>query len=54
MGPDYLVHAILDSIIDQYFVVLEKLGEQVEFLEEEVVTSPRPATLQATHQLKEK
>jgi magnesium transporter len=51
-GADYLVHAILDAIIDQYFVVLEKLGERVEFLEEEVVTNPRPATLQATHQLK--
>jgi magnesium transporter len=52
MGADYLVHAILDAIIDQYFVVLEKLGEKVEFLEEEVVTKPRPATLQGTYQLK--
>jgi magnesium transporter len=52
MGADYLVHAILDAIIDHYFVVLEKLGEQIEFLEEEVVTKPRPATLQATHHLK--
>jgi magnesium transporter len=52
MGADYLVHAILDAIIDHYFVVLEKLGEQIEFLEEEVVTKPRPTTLQATHQLK--
>lgn len=52
MGPDYLVHAILDAIIDQYFVVLEKMGEKIEFLEEEVVIRPRPATLQATHQLK--
>jgi magnesium transporter len=52
MGPDYLVHAILDAIIDQYFVVLEKLGEKIEFLEEEVVTRPLPATLQATHKLK--
>jgi len=52
MGPDYLVHAILDAIIDYYFVVLEKLGERIEFLEEEVVIQPTPATLQATHQLK--
>jgi magnesium transporter len=52
MGADYLVHAILDSIIDQYFVVLEKLGEQIEFLEEELITKPRPATLQTLHQLK--
>jgi len=52
MGPDYLVHAILDAIIDHYFVVLEKLGEKIEFLEEEVVIQPTPATLQATHRLK--
>jgi magnesium transporter len=52
MGPDYLVHVILDAIIDHYFIVLEKLGEKIEFLEEEVVIQPTPATLQATHQLK--
>ena len=52
MGPDHLVHAILDSIIDQYFVVLENLGEKIEFLEEEVIINPTPATLKATHQLK--
>jgi magnesium transporter len=52
MGTDYLVHAILDAIIDQYFVVLEKLGEKIEFLEEEVVTRPTPTTLQDTHQMK--
>ena len=52
MGPDYLIHAILDAIIDQYFVVLEKMGEKIEFLEEEVVTRPTTATLQVTHQLK--
>jgi magnesium transporter len=52
MGPDYLVHAVLDAIIDHYFVVLEKLGEKIEFLEEEVVIQPTPSTLQAAHQLK--
>jgi magnesium transporter len=52
MGPDYLVHALLDAIVDQYFVVLEKLGERIELLEEELVTRPIPATLQALHKLK--
>ena len=52
MGPDYLVHALLDAIVDQYFVVLEKLGERIEFLEEELVTRPTPSTLHRLHQLK--
>ena len=52
MGPDYLVHALLDAIVDQYFVVLEKLGERIEFLEEELVTRPTPSTLHLLHQLK--
>jgi magnesium transporter len=52
MGPDYLVHALLDAIVDQYFVVLEKLGERIEFLEDELVTRPTPSTLQILHRLK--
>lgn len=34
--PDYLLYALMDSIVDQYFIVLEKLGDQVELLEEEI------------------
>jgi len=52
MGADYLAYTLLDSIIDNYFIILEKLGEKIEFLEEEVVTRPRPETLQTIHHLK--
>jgi magnesium transporter len=52
MGADYLVHALLDAIIDRYFVVLEKLGERIEFLEEDLVTRPAPGTLGEIHRLK--
>jgi magnesium transporter len=52
MGPDYLVHALLDAIVDQYFVVLENLGERIEFLEEELVSRPTPSTLHLLHLLK--
>jgi len=38
--------------VDNYFVVLENLGEQIEFLEEELVTDPDPGTLQSIHELK--
>ena len=53
MGADYLAYAIVDGIVDNYFVVLEKLGEQIELLEEEVVTNPQPSTLQKIHHCKQ-
>jgi magnesium transporter len=52
MGADYLAHALLDSIVDNYFIILEKLGEQIEFLEEQLVTQPTPETLRTIHNLK--
>jgi magnesium transporter len=52
MGPDYLAYALLDSVVDDYFVVLEKLGEQVEDLEDELVSNPRKETLNRIHRLK--
>jgi magnesium transporter len=52
MGADYLAYALLDSIIDNYFIIMEKLGEKIEFLEEELVTRPTAQTLKTIHQLK--
>lgn len=52
MGPDYLAYALMDAIVDHYFVVLERIGERVESLEEELVTDPTPGTLQTIHHLK--
>jgi magnesium transporter len=53
-GPDYLAYALLDGVVDRYFGVLEGLGEKVEDLEEELVTSPTPDTVQQLHDLKRK
>jgi len=52
MGADYLIYSLIDAIIDNYFIILESLGETVEKLEEEVLTSPGPDTLQQIHVLK--
>jgi magnesium transporter len=51
-GPDYLAYALLDAIVDNYFLVLEKLGERVEGLEEELITEPGQQTLHEMHALK--
>jgi magnesium transporter len=51
-GADYLMYALLDSIIDGFFPVLEVYGEQLEDLEDEVVANPSRQTLQRIHDLK--
>jgi len=52
MKADYLAYALIDTIVDHYFIVLEKLGEKIEGMEEELVTKPTPETLQSIHTLK--
>lgn len=52
MGSDYLAYTLMDAVVDQYFSVLEGLGERIEDLEEEVVSRPEPQTLQTIHQVK--
>jgi magnesium transporter len=51
-GADYLAHALLDTIVDGYFVILDKLGEKIENLEEALVGRPSPETLLAIQALK--
>ncbi len=51
-GPDYLAYALIDSIVDNYFVVMEKLEERVEDLEEELVLNPTPDSLNKINRLK--
>ena len=52
MGTDYLAYAIIDVVVDGYFVILEKLGERIEFIEERVAANPTAKTLQEIHGLK--
>ena len=52
MNNDYLAYALMDAIVDHYFVVLEFLGDQIEALEDELSKDPTPATLQKIHSLK--
>lgn len=51
-GADYLFFALLDAIIDQYFVVLESINFKIEVLEEEVYENPKPEVARKIQQLK--
>jgi len=52
MGADYLAYSLIDSIVDNYFIILEKLGEKIESLEERLVTNPTGNVLREIHNLK--
>lgn len=52
LGPDYLAYAILDAIIDAYYPVLEELGNYLEQLEDQVLTSPGADVLQRLSRVK--
>ncbi len=49
---DYLLYAMLDIIVDNYFQVMEKLGEQVELVEEEVIRRSNTKSLARINQLR--
>jgi magnesium transporter len=51
-GADYLAYRILDGIVDQYFVILEALGDKIEVTEEKLITRPMLETLHTIQHLK--
>ncbi len=51
-GVDYLAYALLDLIVDDYFVFTESLSERVEDLEDEVIENPTTATIHAVYWLR--
>tara|TARA_R110001583_G_scaffold50621_2_gene158176 strand:+ start:1559 stop:2629 length:1071 start_codon:yes stop_codon:yes gene_type:complete len=49
---DFLLYALLDIVIDQGFPVLENFGQQLEELEEQILTSANRNTLEKIHIVK--
>jgi len=52
MGADYLAYSLIDAIVDSYFGILEKIGERIEGLEDELIERPTEKTLRQIHTLK--
>lgn len=51
-GADYLLYSLLDTIVDNYYVVLEKTGEKIENLELELIEKADKSHLQELYVLK--
>lgn len=52
MGADYLAYCLIDAVVDLYFVILEKIGDRIEVLEEELVQDPSKETMKMLHGMK--
>ncbi len=51
-GVDHLAYSLIDAIVDNYFLILEHFGEEIEDLEEGLIIQPRPETLKAVQKYK--
>jgi len=52
LGADYLAYALLDAVVDNYFLIFEPHGEKIEALEETLVSNPDPEHLMAIRAMK--
>lgn len=53
VGADYLFYALIDAVVDNYFLVLEAMGEEIEELEDQLLNHPTPKILEYVHGLKQ-
>lgn len=51
-GTDYLTYELIDCIIENYFSMLEKMVEDIEVLEDQVLENPTKETSKQIHELK--
>lgn len=52
LGPDYLAYALIDAVVDNYFLLLEQLGDAIEDLEEELIQRPAANIVHRIHHFK--
>jgi magnesium transporter len=51
-GSDYLAYALLDTMIDHYYPIAERISDELETLEDEIIADPQPEALTRLHQLR--
>lgn len=51
-GSDYLAYRLIDVIVDEYFIVLEMLGDKIEKIEQRIISDPNPQNAKTIYELK--
>ncbi len=52
LNADYMAYTLIDTVVDNYFIALESVGDEMERLEEEITTNPKQPILQSLHEIK--
>jgi len=52
MEADYLAYALMDAVVDHYFLAIERIGDHIEDLDDQILTDPKPDAMQELHRLK--
>ncbi len=52
LGADYLFYALMDAVVDYYFIAIEKIGDKIEKVEEEIINEPKQKSLLDLYNLK--
>ncbi|MGZ4098854.1 MAG: magnesium/cobalt transporter CorA [Bacteroidia bacterium] len=52
LKADYLFYALMDAVVDWYFIAIEKIGDKLEVIEEEIVRDPTRESLVQLYNLK--
>lgn len=51
-GADYLCYELIDTVVDNYFGVIDQLGDATDATEEELISNPTKTTLQQIYFIK--
>ena len=51
-GSDYLLYVLMDVVVDQFFLALEKVDERIESLDDEVLNAPEKSQVEKIYNLK--
>lgn len=52
MKSDYLAYALMDAVVDHYFIAVEQIGDRIEDLDDQVLSEPKPEDIKEIHVLK--
>ena len=52
MKSDYLAFALMDAMVDHYFMAVEQIGDRIESIDDQILTDPKPENIKEVHFLK--
>jgi magnesium transporter len=52
LGADYLAYALMDAVVDCYFTAIEKIGDRIEVIEEEIISDSDKKSILELYRLK--